>query len=116
MQGPNSGNGWVGELGGGYGVFWASIGNVIEEKIIKKEEKKRKKKKEKKIGHGHSTTGLVDPAIILLGIYPEDVPTIVSKLSLCYFFLYAEACLSSREKDKAKCGFARCAPQRPWGT
>ena len=29
--GPKSGNGWVGECGGGYGGFWDSIGNVIEE-------------------------------------------------------------------------------------
>jgi hypothetical protein len=30
--GPKSGNGWVGELGGGVGMgdFWDSIGNVIE--------------------------------------------------------------------------------------
>jgi hypothetical protein len=31
MPEPKSGNGWVGELGGGYGGFWDSIGNVIEE-------------------------------------------------------------------------------------
>jgi hypothetical protein len=29
--GPNNGNGWVGECGGGGGDFWDSIGNVIEE-------------------------------------------------------------------------------------
>jgi hypothetical protein len=29
--GPKNGNGWVGELGGGVGDFWDSIGNVIEE-------------------------------------------------------------------------------------
>jgi hypothetical protein len=26
-----NGNGWVGKWGGGYGDFWDSIGNVIEE-------------------------------------------------------------------------------------
>jgi hypothetical protein len=29
--GPKSGSGWVGELRGGYGDFWDSIGNVNEE-------------------------------------------------------------------------------------
>ena len=29
--GPKSGSGLVGELGGGYGDFWDSIGNIIEE-------------------------------------------------------------------------------------
>jgi hypothetical protein len=32
MLGPKSGSGWVGEwVGGGYGEFWDSIGNVNEE-------------------------------------------------------------------------------------
>ena len=31
MPGPKSGSGWVGKLGGGYGNFWDSIGNVNEE-------------------------------------------------------------------------------------
>lgn len=47
---------------------------------------------------------------------PSDWVTIVSELSLSGIFLHVALQLGSREEGTvAKCGLARCAPQRPWG-
>jgi hypothetical protein len=54
--------------------------------------------------------------IRILVAVPSDRVTVASELSLCCVFLRAVARLGSREKGMtAKCGIARCAPQRLWG-
>ena len=54
--------------------------------------------------------------IRILVVAPRDWVTIVSELSLCGSFLHQAGRLGSREKStEVKSGFARCAPQRPWG-
>jgi hypothetical protein len=53
----------------------------------------------------------------MLVVAPSDRVTFVSELSLCCVFLYTAVPLGSREKGmEAKCGFARCVPQKPWGS
>ena len=49
-------------------------------------------------------------------LVPRDLVTIISELSVCGIFLHEAVGLGSRENGPAaKHGFARCAPQRPWG-